>query len=315
MCISAAADPFRSYISEMKWQNPISFLALAGATLLLAMFPFAPSRSWACSASSGSSFSHATQSDESSLTICAKSTTVSKSKTPAKPAPAKPAPPKPVVSKPVVSKPVVSKPVVSKPVVSKPAPPKPVLPKVTSKPAPKPAPPKQVQAAPKPSPKPTVKTTQSTTILTAEARFSPAAAPISASNLSPALGELVEFRALAATHFKTASILGRLAEVKFTPIAIDWNFGDGTSASGEVIHHGFSRSQTLVVSARVTYSSEYRFSGENAWLSAGSISVTDRVVIVVAGEASSGEPINQSGQVVLVAANCIERPKSFGCQG
>ena len=204
----------------MKWRNPISFLALAGATLLLAMFPFAPSRSWACSASSGSSFSHATQSDESSLTICAKSTTVSKSKTPAKPAPAKPAPPKPVVSKPVVSKPVVSK-----PVVSKPAPPKPVLPKVTPKPAPKPAPPKQVQAAPKPSPKPTMKTTQSTTILTAEARFSPAAAPISASNLSPALGELVEFRALAATHFKTASILGRLAEVKFTPIAIDWNFG------------------------------------------------------------------------------------------
>jgi hypothetical protein len=197
------------------------------------------------------------------------------------------------------------------------------LPKVTPKPAPKPAPPKQVQAAPKPapkstpkpSPKPTVKTTQSTTVLTAEARFSPAAAPISASNLSPALGELVEFRALAATHFKTASILGRLAEVKFTPIAIYWNFGDGTSASGEVIHHGFSRSQTLVVSARVTYSSEYRFSGENAWLSAGSISVTDRVVIVVAGEASSGEPINQSGQVVLVAANCIERPKSFGCQG
>lgn len=295
----------------MKWRNPISFLALAGATLLLAMFPFAPSRSWACSASSGSSFSHSTQSDETSLTICAKSTTVSKSNTPAKPskpAPAKPAPPKPVVSKPVVSKPV---------------PPKPVLPKATPKAAPKPAPPKQVQAAPKPapkstpkpSPKPTVKATQSTTVLTAEARFSPAAAPISASNLSPALGEPVEFRALAATHFKTASMLGRLAEVKFTPVEIDWNFGDGTSASGEVIRHTFSHSQTFVVSARVTYSSEYKFSGENTWRSAGSIAVTDRVVISVAGEASGGEPSNQSGQVVLVASNCIERPKSFGCQG
>ena len=293
----------------MKWRNPISFLALAGATLLLAMFPFAPSRSWACSASSGSSFSHATQSDETSLTICAKSTTVSMSKTPAKPAPAKPAPPRHVVSKPVVSKPVVSKPV----------PPKSALPKVT----PKPAPSKRVQAAPKPapkstpkpSPKPTVKVSQSTTVLTAEARFSPAAAPISASNLSPALGEPVEFRALTSTQFKTATMLGRLAEVKFTPIAIDWNFGDGTSGSGEAMHHGFSHPQTFVVSARVTYSSEYRFSGEIAWRSAGSIAVTDRVVIAVAGETSGGEPSNQLGQVVLVAANCIERPKSFGCQG
>ena len=295
----------------MKWRNPISFLALAGATLLLAMFPFAPSRSWACSASSGSSFSHATQSDETSLTICAKSTTVSKSNTPAKP------------SKPVPAKPAPPKPVVSKPVVSKPAPPKPVLPKVTPKPAPKPATPKQVQAAPKPapkstpkpSPKPTVKVSQSTTVLTAEARFSPAAAPISASNLSPALGEPVEFRALTSTQFKTATMLGRLAEVKFTPIAIDWNFGDGTSGSGEAMHHGFSHPQTFVVSARVTYSSEYRFSGEIAWRSAGSIAVTDRVVIAVAGETSGGEPSNQLGQVVLVAANCIERPKSFGCQG
>jgi hypothetical protein len=110
-------------------------------------------------------------------------------------------------------------------------------------------------------------------------------------------------------------MLGRLAEVKFTPVEIDWNFGDGTSASGEVIRHTFSHSQTFVVSARVTYSSEYKFSGENTWRSAGSIAVTDRVVISVAGEASGGEPSNQSGQVVLVASNCIERPKSFGCQG
>ena len=110
-------------------------------------------------------------------------------------------------------------------------------------------------------------------------------------------------------------MLGRLAEVKFTPVEIDWNFGDGTSGSGEPMHHGFSHPQTFVVSARVTYSSEYRFSGEIAWRSAGSIAVTDRLAIVVAGEASGGEPSNQLGQVVLVAANCIERPKSFGCQG
>jgi outer membrane biosynthesis protein TonB len=281
----------------MKWHNPTRFLALTGAALLLVMYPFTASRSWACTVSGSSNFSHASQADDTAITVCAKATAVTKAKAkpapPAKPAPAKPAPAKPAPAKPAP--------------VTQSAPK--TIPKVTPKPAPKPT--------AKPTPKATPKSLVTTKVSNAQARFTPAPVQITTSNQSPEVGEVVLVRVNAVMHFRTASLLGREAEVRFTPTENSWVFGEGAGALGAEVRHSYERSGKYLLSVKVSYLAEYRFAGEAKWQESGTIVVRDSIEISVGQAPESAEvPISGSpNRVLLVAKNCSGRESAFGCSG
>ena len=288
----------------MKWHNPTRLLALAGAALLLVMYPFTATRSWACTVSGSSNFSHASQADDTAITVCAKATAVTKAKAkpalPAKPAPAKPAPAKPAPVKQSAPK---------------------MIPKVTPKPAPKPTAKPTPKAAPKPTAKPTPKATPKSLVTTkvsnAQARFTPAQIQITTSNQFPEVGEVVLVQVSAVRHFRTASLLGREAEVRFTPAETAWVFGDGAGALGSEARPSYERSGKYLLSVKVSYFAEYRFAGEAKWQESGTIVVRDSIEISVGQAPESAEvPISGSpNRVLLVAKNCSGRENAFGCSG
>lgn len=288
----------------MKWHNPTRFLALAGAALLLVMYPFTVTKSWACTVSGSSNFSHASQADDTAITVCAKATAVTKAKAkpapPAKPAPAKPAPAKPA--------PVTQSAPKTIPKVT-PKPPVKTIPKATPKPAPR--------STPKPTPKATPKSLVTTKVSNAQARFTPAPVQITTSNQSPEVGEVVLVRVNAVMHFRTASLLGREAEVRFTPTENNWVFGDGAGALGSEARHSYERSGKYLLSVKVSYLAEYRFAGEAKWKESGTIVVRDSIEISV-GQAPEPSEVPISGspnRVLLVAKNCSGRENAFGCSG
>jgi hypothetical protein len=278
----------------MKWRNPTRFLALTGAALLLAMYPFASSKSWACSVAGSSNFSHGSQADDTAVIVCAKSTSV----TTAKSKPVKQPAPKQVPKS--TPRPIV------KP-----------LPKVTAKPAPKPSFKPTPRLSPKPTPKPTPKLVTATKVSKAQARFTPAPVQITASNQAPEVGEFIDFETGATVHFRTASLLGREAEVRFTPIDTTWSIGDGASTSGSELHRSFGRAGLYRVLVKVAYRAEYRFAGEATWFDSGTILVRDSIDIKV-GQQLGSPAIPISGpqsRVLLVAENCSVRRSAFGCNG
>lgn len=293
----------------MKWHNPTRFLALAGAALLLVMYPFTATKSWACTVSGSSKFSHASQADDTAITVCAKATAVTKAKAkpapPAKPAPAKPAPAKPAPAKPA---PVTQSAPKTIPKVT-PKPPVKTIPKVTPKPVPK--------STPKPTPKATPKSLVTTKVSNAQARFTPAPVQIKTSNQNPETGEAILIQVSAVMHFRTAGLLGREAEVRFTPTENSWVFGDGAGALGSEVRHSYERSGKYLLSVKVSYLAEYRFAGEVKWQESGTIVVRDSIEISVGQAPESAEvPISGSpNRVLLVVKNCSGRENAFGCSG
>lgn len=95
----------------------------------------------------------------------------------------------------------------------------------------------------------------------------------------------------ATTHVVGGMLLGRPAEVRFTPVYSEWDYGDGTtgsapgpgatwaelgadSFSATPTSHVYGRSGTVTVEATITYSAEYRFAGP-AWNQvAGTVATT-----------------------------------------
>lgn len=156
-----------------------------------------------------------------------------------------------------------------------------------------------------------------TKVSTAQARFSPAPIRIIASNQTPEPGELVSFQAPASLHFRSASLLGREAEVRFTPSVISWVFGDGSTSAGSVAAHAYQSAGTYLASTNVVYLAEYRFAGESQWLSGGLITVRDSISITVGQVSESvGDPIvAQQKKVLLVAKTCSVGEGAFGCSG
>ena len=267
---------------------------------MLVMFPFAPSKVWACTVSGSQSFAANSEIDGESVTICVKEVTrkVIKPVTP----------PKVVVPVKVIKKPVaVTKPI-PVPIVPKPTPVQKVVAKV---PAQKPATPKPI-AQPKAAPvviAPKVTSTASS----AEMRFTPAALVVKASATEIRLGQQVDFSADAILHFKTSSLLGKATEVRFTPISTSWLLADGGAASGQSITRSFDRVGKFVVIARAKYSVAYRFAGDTQWLESGEIMVSGLAVVTVSENLPGPTP--SASRVLLVAKNCQLNPTAFGCGG
>lgn len=265
---------------------------------------------------------------------------------PIKPVAPKPAP-KPVAPKPVPKPaPVASKPVVKvqpvvqikPPVVLKiimvdryvPPAPKVLLP-IPVKPAPKPAPNQMPTPTPrKPTPVPTspsptlttvvtvVTTPGVTTVDTGSVSFTPAAMSASVSDSSLRVGQTAIFSADPFTHFRTGTIVGRAAEVSFTPSSVIWLFSDGGEASGATVSHSFSSSGNKTATASVSYSVAYRFVAGGGWVTQGSIDMAAQVQVLVSASGTAAPPtaatVSPPKKVVfLVARNCLGNAGAIGC--
>lgn len=119
------------------------------------------------------------------------------------------------------------------------------------------------------------------------------------------------------THVLSGDLLGLPAEVRFTPIAYRWDYGDGSSAelltpgaawavdasefTPTASSHVFGRTGSFEVAVTVSYSAEYRL-GQSGWAPvAGTV-------------AAAAEPLTAvvvSPRTVLVQESC--RPTRIGC--
>lgn len=308
--------------------NKPSLTSMLGLALIISLVGFAPAPSWAgCknAGGGGSTFSYGSEVSGSAVAICLNTSSV---------VPARTSTIAKVVPKSVAK--VAAKPM-AKP-MAKPAP-KPVakalkprtladiraLMRVADVPAAKPI----SLAKPKPvvRPKIVVKTpAKSVSVLSTTpasnsssngaAYFSPdeSSAAVSPSNYL-SVGQSATFFSDPKVHYRLGSVLGKSAEVRFSPIQTTWAFGDGSSAQGERPTHIYSAG-SFDVEVIITYSVSYRFAGQVGWVAdPGQIEMPATVFVSVADQASPAPPstrvVNQLPY--LVSANCLANWQALGC--
>jgi len=295
-------------------------LMVMGFALIITMFPFAPTPSWACSAGGGGAFSYGSQTGGGSVTVCARAVVESRSVVVAKSAP------RPVVAAPKPApKPIASAPKSApKPVVAAPKPvtrlfaqanlnPPPSLLKPIAKP----------KAAPKPAPKPPAPVPNKPAVIVlssasnGQASFSPA--PLTALADPPNLtaGEATTLTANPMLHFQSGALLGKATDVRFEPISTSWNFGDGSTGSGSTAAHAYAADGQYRATAMVTYAVYYQIAGQTGWVSGGQITVSDAVLIQVSAGGIDlpigQDPVSPPAVVRLVGKNCLISPGAYGC--
>lgn len=141
---------------------------------------------------------------------------------------------------------------------------------------------RSVPAPPPPPPAP-VMVYRAPITLSDLAQFSPQATSISSQPSGWSLvGMPVNFIAPSVQHSVSGSLLGRPAEVRFTPRGYTWSFGDGstrTTTTGgtswqslgvaeftpTATSHSYSRVGTYAAQVTTRYSAEYRYAG-GAWV-------------------------------------------------
>ncbi|TFD76603.1 hypothetical protein [Cryobacterium psychrophilum] len=134
------------------------------------------------------------------------------------------------------------------------------------------------------------------------------------------VGLAANFVGAASVHVVSGTLLGSTAEVRFTPVAFHWDFGDGggrTSGSGGASWEDlgvpeFSDTDTshiydvrgdFVAGVTVEYSAEYRVGG-GAWTAvSGTLSVAANPLPVAVRHIKT----------VLVAHDCLQNPAGVGC--
>lgn len=128
------------------------------------------------------------------------------------------------------------------------------------------------------------------------------------------------FYALIDRHVVSGSLLGASADVRFTPVAYRWRYGDGSaarlttkgapwSAQGlsefdpTATSHVYRASGTYVIDLDVEYTAEYRFAG-GGWVPlSGTIVLPANRLVATAGDAVT----------VLVDRHCAQPPAGPGC--
>ncbi len=124
----------------------------------------------------------------------------------------------------------------------------------------------------------------------------------------------------AARHVIAGRLLGRAADVRFTPTGWHWDYGDGdvrdsTTPGGSwkslgvaefgrtTTSHSYDTAGTYTVEPSIRFTAEYRFDGGDWTPIAGGLTVDAASVTVVVGTAST----------VLVGADCASDPAAPGC--
>lgn len=285
----------------------------------MSAYQLSPIPAWACSASTSGGFAYSSNTGPTSVTVCAKSVANTRtaavapkapaSKAPASKAPATPAAPKPT-PKPA---PIPTKSLMTPIKQGVPA----ALQKPVAKPAPKPAP--KPLAAPIAKKVPTnngdASSIMSSTSASGEVSFSPAPISLAASQTSVSVGQEVSFWANSSTHYKSGVLLGKVTDVRFTPIQTVWISEDGQTGVGGSISFAFADSGSIEVFASVTYAVSYQIAGASGWVSSGEISVSDSIAIRIDEAPELLEPSDAPPTKVvrLVGKNCTSQRAAFGC--
>jgi hypothetical protein len=182
-------------------------------------------------------------------------------------------------------------------------------------------------AAPKPTPKPPVKTktvtiTETITIdlpgsssYAADAvEFSPnllVASVFPAKILS--IGQVAKFSSNPSSHFGSAIVLGRQAEVNFVPLSSGWKFSDGLSLTGVDTQRSFNSAGKYRIQAFVDYQVSYRLLGESAWQEVeGTLPIESNTLEVSVGAFNFKADQSTQG-ALLVGGDCVGRGGAFGC--
>lgn len=134
------------------------------------------------------------------------------------------------------------------------------------------------------------------------------------------VGLPTNFVAVIERHVVSGTLLGLPADVRFTPVAYRWRYGDGTAArlgsrgaSWKTLglrefdptptSHVYAASGTYVIELDVEYTAEYRFAG-GSWTSlSGVIVLPANDLVATAGGAVT----------VLVDRDCARAPAGPGC--
>jgi hypothetical protein len=126
----------------------------------------------------------------------------------------------------------------------------------------------------------------------------------------------VGFWANASTHFKSGILLGKVTDVRFTPVQTSWITDQGQSGVGASISLAFENEGSVEVAATVTYSVSYQIAGASGWVSSGDIAVSDSVVVMIedSSEPSPIVVVPPAKVVRLVGENCHSRATAFGCR-
>jgi hypothetical protein len=127
------------------------------------------------------------------------------------------------------------------------------------------------------------------------------------------IGQLAKFSSNPSSHYGTALVLGRQAEVHFVPLASSWKFGDGSQGAGVDLERAFRAAGKYIATAEVEYSVSYRLLGETSWQPvSGTLVVVSNPLEVLVGAFNLKSDQSTQGSL-LVGADCIGRPGAFGC--
>ena len=128
------------------------------------------------------------------------------------------------------------------------------------------------------------------------------------------------FYAITGPHIVAGTLLGRPADVRFTPIAFHWDYGDGTTATkstkgttwaaqgvGEFdptpTSHVYEQVGNLTITLDITFAAEYRYDGSSWRPVVGTITLPANDLYIWVGTVKT----------VLVDEDCIQNPRGPGC--
>jgi hypothetical protein len=125
-------------------------------------------------------------------------------------------------------------------------------------------------------------------------------------------GEVLNFRANPSLHYGSQLILGRQAEVQFSPAWSGWQFSDGPRIQGVDTKRSFDSVGKYEAWAIVNYFVSYRIIGESAWVAVpGQISVLSNIIKLEIG-AKAPVPSPTPRKPLLVGGLCSSS-SSWGC--
>lgn len=132
------------------------------------------------------------------------------------------------------------------------------------------------------------------------------------------VGTQANFVSTPVVHYRSGMLQAVPTEVRFTPIAVNWNFDDGQQASGSGIERSFDSAGNYAVTVSVIYAVAYRVRGSSTWIKEpDQIEMSNQLQLEVVAEGENTESLEpsaeQGARVLLVGSTCLARPGSFGC--
>ena len=166
-------------------------------------------------------------------------------------------------------------------------------------------------AAPVASSKTTVTTVIKTTtsVLSDQAAFTPNPIAIVVSQTEYLVGESATLISNAASHDRSATLLGSPAQVRFVPVAQRWLLDGKAFADGAIAVALLSAAGVHSVELQVDYLASYRFDLSSPFIVAGVITQSAAVSL----SASGPPPPAKRARPHLVLATCALHPSSYRC--